>query len=81
MESERLAIVRDVATDKPLEPIVQLIYDCNKMCHIPPETIDVSASNDKIKSHESFEKWGIDQVRWTKTHIRKRFRAEPVSPD
>ena len=68
MESERLGIVREVVQDKLLQPIVQLIYDCKKMCHINPETVDLSASNDKIKSHESFEKWGIDQARWATAH-------------
>src|SRR5208282_2816128 len=64
MESGRLGIVRDVVPDKLLQPVVQLIYDCKTKCLIPPETVDVSASNDKIKSHESFEKWGIDQAKW-----------------
>lgn len=80
LESERLGIVKDVASDKLLQPVVQLIYDCKKMCYIPPETVDISASNDKIKSHESFEKWGIDQARWATAHGRKRFRSGPASP-
>jgi putative nucleotidyltransferase with HDIG domain len=69
MESERLGIVREVVPDKLLQPIVQLIYDCKKMCHIPPVTMDISSSDDKIKSHESFEKWGIDQGRWAMAHV------------
>ena len=64
MESEKLGIVREVVQDKLLQPIVQLIYDCNSSCYIPPEVVDLSASEDKIKSHESFEKWGIDQAKW-----------------
>jgi HD-GYP domain-containing protein (c-di-GMP phosphodiesterase class II) len=81
MESERLGIVKDVTSDKLLQPVVQLIYDCKKMCYIPPETIDISASNDKIKSPESFEKWGIDQTKWAMAHSRRRFRAGPASPN
>ncbi len=73
MESGRLGIVREVVPDKLLQPIVQIIYDCKKMCHITPETVDLSASNDKIKSHESFEKWGIDQVKWATAHVREYF--------
>ncbi len=64
LESDMLGIVREVSTDKILQPIVQLIYDCNKSCHIPPELLDLSACNDKISSHEAFEDWGIDQARW-----------------
>jgi putative nucleotidyltransferase with HDIG domain len=69
MESERLGIVREVVPDKLLQPIVQLIYDCTKMCYITPETVDLSASNDKIRSHESFEKWDIDQASWATAHV------------
>lgn len=65
MESEKLGIVREVMPDKLLQPIVQLIYDCQKLCHIQPQLVDLSASSDKIKSHESFETWGIDQARWS----------------
>ena len=64
LESERLGIVREVLPDKLLQPVVQLIYDCKKMRYIPTERVGLSASNDKIKSHESFEKWGINQAEW-----------------
>lgn len=69
MESDRLGIVREILPDKLLQPIVQLIYDCKKLCYIHPEVVDLSASNDKIKSHESFEKWGINQARWATAHL------------
>lgn len=64
MESERLGIVREVVPDKLLQPIVQIIYDCKEMCYIPPERVELSASKDKIKPHESFEKWKISQADW-----------------
>lgn len=64
MESERLGIVREVVPDKLLQPIVQIIYDCKNMCYIPPERVELSSSKDKIKSHESFEKWKINQADW-----------------
>lgn len=64
MESERLGIVREVVPDKLLQPIVQLIYDCKSMRYIPPERVELSTSKDKIKSHESFDKWGINQAKW-----------------
>lgn len=64
MESGKLGIVRELVPDKLLQPIVQLIYDCKQMCHIDPYTVNLSAVDDKIKSHESFEKWGINQALW-----------------
>lgn len=64
MESERLGIVREVVPEKLLQPVVQIIYDCKKKCHIPSEKVDLSVSNDKIKSHESYETWGINQAKW-----------------
>ena len=64
MESDRLGIVREVVSGKLLQPVVQLIYDCKRLRHIAPETVDLSTSRDKIKSHESYDKWGIDQVKW-----------------
>lgn len=69
MESEKLGIVREVVQDKLLQPIVQLIYDCKKLSDISPEMVDLAASNDKIKSHESFEKWGINQASWATAHV------------
>lgn len=69
MESERLGIVREVASENLLQPIVQLIYDCKEACHLEPETVDLSSSNDKIKSHESFEAWGINQAKWVAAHV------------
>jgi putative nucleotidyltransferase with HDIG domain len=68
LESDRLGIVRIVMPDNLLQPVVQLIYDCKKACAIHPVTVDLSGSNDKIMSHESFEKWGIDQARWSVAH-------------
>jgi len=64
MESERLGIVRKVIPDMLLQPIVQIIYDCQTRRHIHPEIVDLSTSSDRIKSHESFETWGIDQSKW-----------------
>jgi putative nucleotidyltransferase with HDIG domain len=69
MESDRLGIVREVMPDRLLQPVVQIIFDCKKSKHIIPETVDLSVSEDRIKSHESFEKWGIDQARWATAHI------------
>jgi putative nucleotidyltransferase with HDIG domain len=64
LQSEKLGIVREVHSDKLLQPLVQLFYDVKKLRYIEPETVDLSTSNDEIVSHESFEKWGIDQAKW-----------------
>jgi putative nucleotidyltransferase with HDIG domain len=64
LESGTLGIVKEVNSDKILQPVVQLIFDVKTLSYIAPETIDLSASNDKIVSHELFEKWGIDQAKW-----------------
>ena len=68
LETGNLGIVRKVIPDNVLKPVVQLIYDCNNKCPIPPRMLDLSTSDDKIISHESFEKWGIDQAVWATAH-------------
>jgi putative nucleotidyltransferase with HDIG domain len=69
MESDRLGIVRHVVPDKLLQPVVQLIYDCKHSRFIEPEMIDLSETKDAVKSHESFEKWGIDPSAWASAHV------------
>lgn len=64
MESGRMGIVREVVPAKLLQPIVKIFYHAEKQCYLDPETIDLSAAQDKIVAHESFEKWGIDQAQW-----------------
>ena len=70
MESDTLGIVREVVPDNILQPVVQLIYDCKKLCYIPPIMLELSDSNNKIISHESYEKWGIDQAKFAMAHIQ-----------
>ena len=67
LASDRLGIVRDVAMENSLQPIVLVIYDCARSCDIEPEMVDLSSADDEIKSHEAFEKWGIDQSKWATT--------------
>ena len=71
LESNRLGIVRDVAPENTLQPIVEVIYDCAKSCPIEPEIVDLSISDDKIKSHEAFDAWGIDQSKWATASTRR----------
>lgn len=64
MASNRLGIVREVVPEKLLQPIVQLIYDCDSKRYMTPETVDLSVTSDKIIAHESFETWQIDPAKW-----------------
>jgi putative nucleotidyltransferase with HDIG domain len=64
LESERLGIVLKVEPEKTLQPVVRVIFDCARYCHINPEIIDLSIYDDKIMSHEAFETWGIDPSKW-----------------
>ncbi|HEY6896358.1 MAG TPA: HD-GYP domain-containing protein [Rhodocyclaceae bacterium] len=64
MASGKIGIVREVVPSKLLQPVVKVFYHADKRCYLDPETIDLSAAQDKIVAHESFEKWGIDQARW-----------------
>lgn len=64
IKSEKLGVVREVVPDKILYPVVLVIYDCEKKRYIKPEVVDLSAANDKIIAHESFETWGIKQAGW-----------------
>ena len=69
LQNNMLGIVREITPDNLLLPIVQLIYDCEKSSYISPMVVDLAASNEKIKSYESFEKWGIDQVKWATADV------------
>jgi len=64
LESGHMGIVREVVPDKILQPVVKVFYHADKLCYIPPKTVDLSSAKDKIVAHESFEKWGIDQAAW-----------------
>lgn len=64
MESGKMGIVREVVPAKLLQPVVKIFYHAERRCYLNPETIDLSAAQDKIVAHESFEKWGIDQAQW-----------------
>jgi putative nucleotidyltransferase with HDIG domain len=63
-QSGRLGIVREGVPDKLLQPVVTIFYDAEKRCYLPPETVALAKSDDKVVSHESFEKWNIDQANW-----------------
>lgn len=64
LESGLMGIVREVVPTKLLQPVVNIFYHADKLCYLPPKTVDLSSAKDKIVAHESFEKWGIDQAVW-----------------
>ncbi|MFA6014618.1 MAG: HD-GYP domain-containing protein [Gallionellaceae bacterium] len=68
LASGKLGIVREVVSNRLLQPIVLVIYSCKQKSEIDPFVVDLSTSNDKIIGHESFEKWGINQARWYLTN-------------
>ena len=64
LESGRLAVVREQNEQDLLHPRVQVIFHIGRQCHLPPETIDLARSQDRIVGHEDFRKWNIDPKPW-----------------
>ncbi|MBZ0104900.1 MAG: HD-GYP domain-containing protein [Sulfuricella denitrificans] len=64
--NNRLGIVLEQNAEKMLQPKVKVFYHAEKLHYLPPEEIDLArpGCQDRIVSHESFEKWGIDPARW-----------------
>lgn len=63
LESRRLAVVQSQNDDKPMQPVVKVIF--NTAGHyLKPQNIDLRRSQDRIVGHEDFESWQIDPVRW-----------------
>lgn len=64
--NNRLGIVLEQNADKMLQPKVKVFYHAEKQHYLPPEEIDLArpGCQEKIVSHESFEKWGIDPAKW-----------------
>ncbi len=66
LSSNRLGIVLEQHAEKMLQPKVKVFYHAEKRYYLPPEEIDLArpGCQDKIVSHESFEKWDIDPAKW-----------------
>lgn len=64
LDSSRLGVVVEQHEDNLLEPVVRVFYHAGKQYYIPPETIDLSKSQDRITGFESYEKWNIDPYQW-----------------
>ncbi|MFH1495851.1 MAG: HD-GYP domain-containing protein [Pseudomonadota bacterium] len=66
VSNNRLGVVLEQNAEKMLQPKVKVFYHAEKQYYLPPEEIDLArpGCQDKIISHESFEKWGIDPAKW-----------------
>lgn len=64
LESGRLAVVREQNEHDLLHPVVQVIFHIGRECYLPPETVDLARSQDRIVGHEDFRKWNIDPRPW-----------------
>ncbi|PWB48656.1 MAG: phosphodiesterase [Nitrosomonadales bacterium] len=66
LSNNRLGIVLEQNAEKMLQPKVKVFYHAEKLHYLPPEEIDLArpGCQDKIISHEAFEKWGIDPAKW-----------------
>ena len=65
LESGRIGVVLEQAEDSLLRPLVKVFYDGRRNQYITPQEVDLSKPEghggaDKITSHETPEKWGID---------------------
>lgn len=66
LESGRLGVVMQQHAEKMLQPVVKVFYHAEKRHYLTPEEIDLArpSCQDRISSHESFEKWEIDPSKW-----------------
>lgn len=66
LDSEHLAVVKEVNQKCILKPLVQVIYDAKRNYPVLPYFIDLARRQDspKILNCESFEKWRLDPTYW-----------------
>jgi hypothetical protein len=69
LESERLGVVVEQREKNLLQPLVRVIYDAKRQYYLPPQDVDLSrpfghGGGDRIVTHESPLKWGIDVNRF-----------------
>lgn len=61
LESGLLGVVSEHNPADLTRPVVQIIYDSIRQCHVTPHTIDLAEqSADRVTGYESAKKWGID---------------------
>lgn len=68
LESGHLAVVDELHQDKLLSPIVRVIYHGTRRQYVTPTRVDLSRRvgnhYGQIVQAESFERWGINPLRW-----------------
>ena len=63
LESGRLAVVQAQHADKPMQPMVKVMFHTAGH-YLQPEDVDLRRSQDRIVRHEDFAAWNIDPMRW-----------------
>ncbi|OGB40658.1 MAG: phosphodiesterase, partial [Burkholderiales bacterium RIFOXYC2_FULL_59_8] len=69
LESRKIAVVIDQQGRDLTRPLVLVVFDALKHCHLTPQDVDLSkplghGGGDKIVSHESAEQWRIDPYQY-----------------
>ncbi len=69
LESGRIGVVVEQSESNLLQPRVKLFFDSRKQSYTAPQEVDLAkplghGGGDKIVSHESPEKWGIDPLKF-----------------
>ena len=63
LESRRLAVVQAQNAEQMMQPVVEIVFH-TRGYYLPPETVDLRRSQDRIVGHEDFAIWNIDPLRW-----------------
>ena len=63
LESRRLAVVQAQNAEQMMQPVVKVVFH-TRGYYLPPETVDLRRSQDRIVGHEDFATWNIDPLRW-----------------
>ncbi|OIR06716.1 cyclic di-GMP phosphodiesterase response regulator RpfG [mine drainage metagenome] len=69
LESGRIGVVVEQSESNLLQPVVKVFYDSGKQRYLPTLEVDLAkplghGGGDRIVSHESPEKWGIDPLKF-----------------
>ena len=59
LQSQRLAVVSEQIPKSLVAPVVKLVYSMKSQLRLPPETLDLSRSSDKIVGRESPAAWQL----------------------
>jgi HD-GYP domain-containing protein (c-di-GMP phosphodiesterase class II) len=67
LESGKLGVVMEQNDADLLHPTVRTIFSTIKNCYLQPTLVDLRKSEDRIVSHEDYEKWNINPKQWLPT--------------